>query len=309
MSAHGPVLDPAAPDPVAGPGGAIVRPRRAAVFHPLPDELGAIPGSDFAGVIDRLHESADAAERRRLVSQRVVGLADIACTRCDLCRGGLSVHCRERRTLGTAAAAGCLAERFEIPVRNLVTIPDSLGDDEAVFAPTLAAAIHAAQSVRLEGGAFVTVLGDSVLALLCAQVLAARTPAVRLLGQHAERFTLCEKWGIKHRHESEAGRRADQTAVIDCTGTAAGFALAMRLVRPRGMIVLAERGGAGVDLRAVTDAELVLIGARSGPLRDAVAMLSRGAVDVLSLVTRRARLDQAPAALHGESGLSLLIEC
>lgn len=309
MSSQGPVLDSAAPEPTPGPGEAVVRTRRAAVLQPpAPDQAGAIPGRDFVGVIDRLHESADAAERRRLIGQRVVGLADIACTRCDLCRGGLSTHCRERRTLGTADTPGCLAERFAIPLRNLVVVPDAVGDDSAVFAPALAAAIHAAQSVRLEGGAFVTVVGDGVPALLCAQVLGARTGSVRLLGERQERFSLCEKWGIKHRHESEAGRRGDQAAVIECTGTGAGFSLATRLVRPRGLIVLAEGGPPGADMRAVAESELVVIGARSGPLRDALAMLQQGSVDVLSLVGRRTKLDQAVGALRADGGLATLIE-
>jgi threonine dehydrogenase-like Zn-dependent dehydrogenase len=298
----GPVAEPA-----PGPGEAMVRTRRVAVWRPARADLGAIPGRDFVGVIDRLHDSADAGERRRLIGRRVVGLADIACTRCDLCRGGLSAHCRDRRTLGEAGAPGCLAERFAIPVRNLAVVPESVPDDRAVFALALAEAVHAAQQVRLEGGAFVTVVGDGVPALLCAQVLAARTPAVRVLGGDAERLALCEKWGVKHRHQSEAGRRRDQSAVVECTGAAAGFALATGLVRPRGTIVLAGGGPPGADLTPVADSEVVVVGARSGPLRDALALLAGGSVDVLSLVGRRLKFEQAPS-LRADGGLAQLVE-
>jgi threonine dehydrogenase-like Zn-dependent dehydrogenase len=306
LTAQGPVLDGHVPEPAPGPGAAVVRVRCAAVFVPPPGIPGTTPGRDFVGVIDRLHESAEPGDRRRLIGQRIVGLADIACTRCDLCRSGLSVHCREARTLGDQATPGCLAERLALPVRNLIAVPDALADDAAVFAPTLALAIHAAQAVRIEGGAFVTVLGDSALALLCAQVLRTRTPAVRLLGRRPERFTLCERWGVRHRHEAEAGRRRDQSAVIDCTGE--GLALAMQIVRPRGMIVVPEGHGPPIEPRAIVESELVVIGVRAGPLRDAIAMLASGAVDTLPLVSRRGRLDQAPAMLRAADGLAQIVD-
>jgi threonine dehydrogenase-like Zn-dependent dehydrogenase len=310
LQPNGAVLDPSAPEPLACPSDAVIRTRRAATFGPLASgPAGTIPGRDFVGVIDRLHESSDAADRRRLIGQRVVGAPDVACTRCDLCRAGLSAHCRERRTLGEAGLPGCLAERFALPVRNLVIVPDSVDDDAAAFASLLACAIHAAHAVRLEASGFVTILGDSALALLCAQVVAARTPSVRLLGMSPEKFTVCEKWGIKHRHVDEAGRRRDQAAVIDCTGTATGFAVATQTVRPRGTIVLpAQSPAPELDPRPIAESELVVIGARGGPLRDAVAMLAKGAVDVLSLVGRRARLENAAPALRASDGPALLVE-
>lgn len=281
------------------------------MFGPPGDgPAGRIPGRDAVGVIDRLHESAEAAERRRLIGQRVVGAADIACSRCDLCRSGLAAHCRERRTLGEGGVAGCLATRYTLPVRNLVAVPDGVDDHRAAFAPVLACAIHAAQSVRLEAGAFVTVLGDSALALLCAQVLAVRTPMVRLLGMRPQRFALCEKWGIKHRHADEAGRRRDQSAVIDCSGTPDGFRLASCIVRPRGTIVLPDRavGPLCVEAGPIREAELVVVGARGGPLRDAVALLAAGTVDVLSLIGRRVRLEGVPAAFGSVDGPAVLVE-
>lgn len=309
-------LDARAEAPVPGPGEALVRPTRLGVAaSDLAAASGRWPfrgllGHEFAGVVDRLWPEADKAERKRWEGKRVVGSINIVCGRCELCRAGLSNHCRERSVLGLHKRDGCFADRFTLPVRNLHEVPAGVDDDRAVFAEPLAGAIHAAQLVRLEGKPYVTVLGDGPEALLTAQVMARMNASVRLLGEHPERFTLCEKWGIKHRHASEVGRRQDQDVVVDCSGAAAGLELALRLVRPRGKVVLktpalppAPAGDGspiapGADLAPLVANEIELLGARCGRLADALHELASGAVDVLSLITRRMRLDDGPAALR-----------
>lgn len=288
--------------PVADSGEAIIRPRWVALSpfdlspqHGMPITLG----HQFVGVVESLGPDADRETRRRWEGKRVVGSIDIVCSKCDLCRAGLAAHCRHRRMLGMRGWEGCLAERFKLPVRNLVEITASVDDQEAVFAHMLSGALHAAQLVRVEGKPYVTVLGDSAEALLCAQVMARLNASVRLLGER--QFTLCEKWGIKHRHQGEVGRRQDQDIVVDCTADGDwGFALAMQLVRPRGRIVL--RGNAalsgGLNLAPLIEDELQVLGARHGSIADAVAMLASGAIDTLPLITKRARLADGVAALR-----------
>jgi alcohol dehydrogenase len=315
-------LDSRAEAPVAGPGEAVVRPRLVAVAA-LDGALGggaahAGPGGEypltlghqFVGVVEGLHSEADRDLRKRWEGKRVVGSVDIVCSRCDLCRAGLALHCRHRRVLGVRGWDGCMAGQFKLPLRNLVEVPSHVDDQAAVFAHMLSGAIHAAQLVRVEGKPYVTILGDSAEALLCAQVMSRLNASVRLLGKR--QFSLCEKWGIKHRHQGEAGRRHDQDIVVDCTGsefdgpdgrsTGWGLVLSLQLARPRGKIVLRPgvwaSAGQGVELSAVVEHELQVLGARYGGLADAVGMLARGEVDTAPLITRRARLAEGVAALH-----------
>jgi threonine dehydrogenase-like Zn-dependent dehydrogenase len=213
-----------------------------------------------------------------------------------MCRAGLPTHCRDRRCLGTPGRDGCLAERFTLPLRNLVEVPRELDDDRAVFAEPLAAAAHLPQLLRVEGKPYVTVLGDTAEALLTAQVMARLNASVRLLGSDPERFSMCEKWGIKHRHISEVGRRADQDIVVDWTG---GLILALSLVRPRGKVVLGAPGPADpVGLGLLVENEIELIGARGGSLTDALSLLARAEIDVLPLIGRRLRLSDGAAVIE-----------
>lgn len=295
-------LDARASAPEPGPGEAVVRPTRVALGPP--DAAASVGGPartlgrEFVGVVERVNEDADREVRKRWEGKRVVGSGTIVCGRCDMCRAGLPAHCRARRALGTAEWDGCLAERFRIPLRNLVEIPREVDDDRAVFAEPVAAAAHTAQLVRVEGKPYVTVVGDTAEALLTAQVLVRLNASVRLLGSEPRRFGLCEKWGIKHRHMGEVGRRADQDVVVECTGTASGLDLALHLVRPRGKVVLAAPGRVeAVSLAPLVEREAELIGARAGSPADAAGLLARAQVDVLPLITRRVKLADAAAAV------------
>ncbi len=318
-------LDGRAESPEAGPGEALVRPVLVGLSPGDADALrkrnGAapfIPGSEFVGVVERLHQTADNAERRRLEGKRVVASPIIVCGECDLCRAGLSSHCRSRRVLGRPGVGGwdgCLAERIHLPVRNLCAAPPGVDDDRAVFAWAVASALHAAQVVRVQGKQYVTVLGDTVEGLLTAQVIARLNASVRVLGSRPERLALCEKWlgGIKHRSIDEAGRRQDQDVVVECTGSPAGLATALQLVRSRGTIVLAgaPRHPGAADLSPVVEHEITLVGCRAGPIGEALGLLERAEIDAVSLIGRRFRLAEASAAFTAASdpaALRVLVE-
>ncbi|MBL8991608.1 MAG: alcohol dehydrogenase catalytic domain-containing protein [Phycisphaerae bacterium] len=319
-------LEPAAPVPAPGAGEALVRPRRMGVGASDLAVAGGrtgfrgVMGHEFVGVVEAVNGPPDAVER--FAGKRVVGSAVIVCGRCDMCRAGLSGHCRARTVLGLHGRDGCFAESFTLPVANLVEVPADVDEEQAVFASPLAAALHTRQMFRVEGKPYITVLGDGRMGLLVAQVMAPLNARVRLLGRHAEKLGLCDKWGIRHRLVDEAGRRQDQDVVIDCTGRPDGLATALGMVRPRGKVVLmsapAPAGGAGaptgvagpIDLSPIVTGEIEVVGSRCGSLAEALEALRRGRVDVLSLITRRARLADGPRAIEsaGRGQIKVLME-
>jgi threonine dehydrogenase-like Zn-dependent dehydrogenase len=292
-------------DPVPRAGEAVVRTLRALVTA-----ADAQPARGFSGVLGHQFvgrvESVEGKAPAGLVGARVVGSSAIVCGTCDLCSAGLSEHCRHRMLMGIEVRDGCLADRFAIPAQNLVVVPDAIDDDHALFAELLASAMQAVRQLTISGKPYITVLGDGPLGLLAAQLMVPLNASVRLIGFRADNLALCEKWRIKHRLAVDVGRRADQDVVVETTGTAAGFDLATRMVRPRGTIVLKApfvrvAGGPpdapGPDLDAIVRAELTIIGSHRGPIAEAVAALGRRAVDVVSLITKRMRLDDGPAII------------
>src|SRR5690606_629572 len=161
------------------------------------------------------------------------------------------------------------------------------------FAEPLAAALHAARQLHLEGRPYITVLGDGRLGLLCAQAMAQLNASVRVVGRHPEKMNLCEKWGIRHRHVDDVGRRQDQDVVVDCTGSPTGLDLALQLVKPRGRILLKTTVAPTsrlVDLSPIVINEIEVIGSRCGSIPDAIEALAAKRIDVVSLISRRYRL-------------------
>src|SRR6202000_2044451 len=141
------------------------------------------------------------------------------------------------------------------PAVNLHVLPKTVDDDQAVFVEPLAAAFQVIKQLGthgrsgvIEGRRWVSVLGDGRLGLLVAQVMRNAGYPVRVIGKHPDKLAICEKWSIRARPLDDISPRHDQDIVVDCTGSAAGFELAMQLVRPRGTIVLKSTVAAGQAL-------------------------------------------------------------
>jgi threonine dehydrogenase-like Zn-dependent dehydrogenase len=246
-----------------------------------------------------------------LVGKRVAGEINVVCGRCDLCLSGLSSHCRNRTVLGILNRDGAFADYMRLPAANLHVLPDSVDDDQAVFVEPLAAAYQIIKQVKLDGRKWVTVLGDGRLGLLCAQVLREAGCPVRMIGRHPEKLNLCEKWSIRHRLLADISPRHDQDVVVDCTGAAAGFELAMQMVRPRGTIVLKSTVAQGkpLNLAPLVIDEIQVIGSRCGPFREAIRALAEKRIDVASLIYRRMKIEQGVEAIElaGRPGILKVI--
>lgn len=307
-------LETRATEPATPTGWAVVRPTRwtvaaADVAAARDPSASMVPGHEFVGVVERVEATRD--DHRAWVGRRVAVSPVISCGSCERCRGGLAAHCAGRRVMGLLGADGALAERVAAPIANLVALPAGLDDDRAVFAHAAGGAAHLRQMIRVEGKPYITVLGDGVMGLLTAQLLARLNASVRLLGRHPERFTLCERWGIKHRHESEAGRRHDQDVVVDCTGQAGGLRVALQLVRPRGVVVIKGGPASGAvaaaaervaDLGPALDGEVELRASSSTLLSHGVAALAAREADPLPLIGRRVRFADAASGFAVSSG-------
>lgn len=293
-------LDPRRAEPAAGLGDTLLKVRQAGICS---TDLEIVKGyMGFKGVLG--HEFvADvlSSPDKDLVGQRVVGEINVVCGRCDLCLSGLSTHCRNRSVLGILNHDGAFADFVRLPAINLHVVPKTIDDDAAVFVEPLAAAFQVLKQVNLgEGRKWVTVLGDGRLGLLVAQVLRNAGCPVRVIGKHPDKLALCEKWSIRSRALQDIVPRHDQDIVVDCTGSAAGFELAMAMVRPRGAIVLKSTVAQGkpLNLAPLVIDEIQVIGSRCGPFRQAIAALAAKEIDVASLIHRRMKLDQGVEAMN-----------
>jgi threonine dehydrogenase-like Zn-dependent dehydrogenase len=96
--------------------------------------------------------------------------------------------------------------------------------------------------------------------------------------------------------------------VVDCSGADSGLPTALRLVRPRGTIVLKTTvaGSQTLALAPVVVDEVTIVGSRCGPFDQALAMLASGGVSVLPLISSRFDLSRGCDALR-EAGTQLKV--
>ncbi|NLX10237.1 MAG: alcohol dehydrogenase catalytic domain-containing protein [Chloroflexi bacterium] len=233
------------------------------------------------------------------VDRRVVGEINVSCGACDLCRRGMPTHCRRRRVLGLIDYCGAFADLFCLPVRNLWAVPDSVPDEAAVFTEPLAAACQILDSAHIRPGDRVILIGAGKLGLLGAQVVRLSGADLVVIARCERPATLLHQWGIRTA-ERAALENGQADVVIDCTGSADGFAAALDLVRPRGTIVLKSTyaGLPQADLTRIAVNELRVVGSRCGPFGAALRLLESELVDVRSLIEARYPLAEAGQALE-----------
>ena len=284
------------PDPQAKPGEVRVRVLCAGICE---TDLQLIRGyMGFRGVLG--HEFVGIAESGPFAGRRVVGEINCACRHCDLCRRGLPTHCSNRTVLGIFNHDGAFADTITVPQENLHVVPDDMPTDVAVFTEPVAAAFQIPAQIQVQPSDRVVVLWDGRLGNLCAQVLARLSNQVLVVGKHANKLALVQSLGIATamRDELEAGRDAD--IVVDCTGSDTGLPTALKLVRPRGTIVL-KTTVAGEQTLAwapfVID-EVTLVGSRCGPFDQALKALAEGRVNVATLISDRFDLSDGANALE-----------
>ncbi|MGP1346621.1 MAG: alcohol dehydrogenase catalytic domain-containing protein [Phycisphaerales bacterium] len=265
--------------------------------------LAAIAGSVVVGV---MRDQPEASPVRAGSAKRVLVGPWLICGKCERCRAGLSGQCRSGSILGTRAAPGGLSGPVSVPRASVHPIPDALNDEVASFAPLVGDVAHMLQQVAIRDRNFVTILGNSPLAIVAGQVLTRHNKAVRILGDEPESLACCDNLGIKHRLMHEVTRRRDQDVVVLCDLRPEVVDLALALVRPRGELAIKiapPTAASQADppsprlppsvIDAIVRMELRVSGSWFGSARIGLALLERGEADVVPLIARR--IDPATA--------------
>ena len=287
------------PDPRPGPGEALIRVLQAGVcntdielvrgYYPF----AGVPGHEFVGDV------AEAATRPDLVGMRVVGEINVTCGSCRACLAGRRTHCERRQVLGIHGRNGAFAEYLALPAENLHEVAASISNDEAVFTEPLAAALEIRQQVGIGPGKRVLVLGAGKLGSLVAQVVGLAGCELTVAGRQASAPPHLAGLGIEvvAAHDVPSG---SIDVVIECTGNHEGLDAALRLVRPRGTVVLKSTyaGTSSIDMSRVVVNEITLVGSRCGPFPEALELLARRHVAVDGMIAARYGLDSAVAALE-----------
>lgn len=276
-------LDPQRARPEIPPGWARLKVRCAGICSTDEQilkgymDFKGVPGHEFVGEV---LEGPD-----ELIGKRVTCEINFACGECEPCRRGMGRHCPTRTVLGILGADGAFAEEVAAPVANLRVVPDAVSDEQAVFAEPLAAAFEILEQVHLEPGARAVVLGDGKLGQLCAQVLHLSGASVELVGKHPGKLEHAGTLGMKVTLLDEF-EEAPARLVVEATGSEKGLEMAMRVVEPRGTLVLKSTVAASheLSLAPLVINEVTVVGSRCGRFEPALQALAQGRVSVEPMI-------------------------
>jgi L-iditol 2-dehydrogenase len=280
-----------------------------------------ILGHEFAGRIDAVGTGVEAS----WVGRRVAVEPSLTCGTCWACRSGRYNICENLRVLGNVGAEGAFAEAVTVPVEKAIPLPDRLGwQDGALVEPAAVAsrAVERAGSL-LEG---VVVVGAGPVGLMVtATALALGAPQVHVLEPNATRRGYAASLGaevhdpVGDPDEVSKVRRAfdgvGAPVVLDCVGTQTTLSMAVQVVRKGGRVVIVgvPETAASLDTPRIQDAEIEVVGTLMYQRRhfeQAVALLARGHVQTVGMVTQVVDLEEAPrafASLNADPGTQIKV--
>lgn len=300
--------------PVPKAGEALIKVKMAGIcntdFEITKGYMGynGIIGHEFVGIVEEIN-----APDKTLLGKRVVGEINCGCGECDYCAKGLERHCFNRQTLGIWKKDGCMAEYVTMPLKNLLSVPANVSDEEAVMVEPLAAALEILEQLHIRPDSKVLVLGDGKLGLTIALALSGAGLDVTQVGKHANKLEITSKQGVKTVLLDELQITKTWDVVVEATGSINGFETALALTKPRGVLVLKSTVASGKEFNfapIVVD-EITILGSRCGQFAPALRLLEQKRIDFKPLITDVFEADKAIEAFERnkeKSSIKVLIK-
>lgn len=304
------------PDPVAGPGEAVVRVEACGICG---SDMHGYHGHDPRRVPPMVmgHEIAGIVAGGPLKGSRVVVNPLLTCGRCRACQAGVQQLCEEQKNIGLPPNDGGFADLVRVPERNLVPIPDGLDFATAALSEPIAVAYHAVLlGARLArrplSASLVVVLGGGAIGLATSLVA---------LTQGAARVMLAETNEVRRQTAAAASTRLEvydplgPTAPTDGSVDLIFDAVGARSTR-EAAFTMAARGAAivhlgllpgveGVDVRRLTLREISFAGSycySASEFNETVELIAAGRLGPLGWVEERSLADGATAFRDIDSG-------
>lgn len=240
---------------------------------------------------------------------RVTVDACLRCGHCEACVRGDYHRCRYGGSVGLHVD-GAFAPLVRVPGETLVSVPETVTDQQAALSEPFAVALHGLERAQLRPGDHVLVLGFGPIgsaAALLARSLGAQPYVVEL---HTGRRAAAERLGLPTLDAgSELPRRVRRAlgsggadVVVESTGVAAVAPLAVECATRGGRVALLglPKSESALDLRRLTLFERSLVGSLGyhHDLPRVLSLVASGALDPASIVGATIGLSQLPETME-----------
>jgi (R,R)-butanediol dehydrogenase / meso-butanediol dehydrogenase / diacetyl reductase len=156
--------------------------------HRVP--IGGIIGHEvFAEVVSAPPESSF------VPGNRVTVIPILSCSSCHACRMEASYLCHRLKVLGVDAPGG-MQDYWAVPADRLLTVPDSISDEDAPLIEPLAVAAHDVSRAEINAGDTVVVFGGGPIGCLIALVSSLRGARVKVVEINPHRIEMLKRFGL-----------------------------------------------------------------------------------------------------------------
>ena len=313
------------PLPEAGAGEKLVRVRAVGVcgsdLHWFAE--GAIGDAKLEHPLVLGHEFAGITED----GQRVAVDPAIPCGHCEFCERGHPNLCANLIFAGHGETDGGLRECMVWSEKSLVRIPDSISEAEGAMLEPLGVAIHTVDLGKLKAGMTIGVFGCGPIGLLILQMAKlAGAATIIATDKLAHRVEAAKRLGATHAFLADEGRELEELraatrgrevdVAFEAAGTQDAVDTSFAAVTPGGKIILAGIPDDDKTSFSASNARrkgltIKLVRRMKHTYPRAIELVSKGMVDVRSLVTHRFPLEEASEAFRvaeRREGLKVLIE-
>jgi len=297
------------PDPVAGPGEAVVAIETVGVcgsdvayYHygkvgPFVVEGDIILGHETAGTVVAI----GAGVENVAVGDRVAIEPSTPCRDCVQCMAGRYHLCPDLEFLATPPYDGALVQRLAIQARNLFVLPESMSFEEGALVEPLSVGLWGCQRAGLRPGDRVLVTGAGPVGLLAAESAKALGAAsVTVTDISDARLALAARHGFATERSDAPG--ADSFDVLlECSGAPGVLADGLARLAPAGRaaVIGVSKVNAELPLHTLNWNELTisLVSRYQNTWPLAIALISSGRIDLDGVHTHSFPLDRAADAL------------
>lgn len=294
--------------PVAGSGEVVVRVELAGVcgsdsslYRGKCDvAMPVIPGHECVGVLEEIGNSESDFE----VGQRVVIHPNLACGSCAMCLKGLQNICENKIRVGLDAN-GVFAEYVKVPETFVFAVPESLSNEEAVFAEPLAVALHGIRMAVPKESDNILVYGAGVIGQLVLQIASLTTKNIVACDLSDSRLEQAEKFGaiaVKGSEKIVESYSSHFDIVYETSGAPAALNQAIDVVAPGGTIVLFGLPAMGHEIKSalIVRKEIKILG--SIIYRDefpaVIELLDQKKIETAPLITSMVGLEKVAENLE-----------
>jgi L-iditol 2-dehydrogenase len=268
-------------------------------------KLPVVMGHEFSGEITEAGSEVQGFK----AGDRVLSESVKACGVCEFCKIGMSNLC-DGSTLFGIHTNGGFAEYVTVPYKLLHRIPENMSYDQAALVEPLSNAVHFVRDItpfRIDD--YVVVQGCGPIGLFSAQLFKLGGARVLVTGLSVDkvRFDIAKKLGLETLNvekesleervmEETEGRGADIAFVA--VGAPPAVKQATQIIKKRGTVIVVGIFGqeAPLDMTWLVRRELKIHGAYDAKPENfpqSISLISRGLIDVDSVLTHKLSLDEA----------------